>query len=108
MREGIKTETELGEGYYSIGKVLYYHGSKFDENDWRPVQEAECFKLCWEYSPEQRQAYKLYLDDIFNRYKQARSNRSPEQIAEERYEMRAAFGKGEEVVNIITGERFRT
>lgn len=42
--------------------------------------------------------------DFFAQYRQARANRTPEQIAEEQFEMRAAFGSGT-VVNIITGER---
>lgn len=39
-------------------------------------------------------------------YKAARKNRRPS--AEERYELRAAFGPGQTVVNILTGERTRT
>ena len=42
---------------------------------------------------------------FFADYKVARANRTPEQIAEEQFEMRAAFGPGVEVVNVITGER---
>lgn len=38
-------------------------------------------------------------------YREAQANRTPEQIAEERFEMRAAFGPGETVVNVFTGER---
>ena len=38
-------------------------------------------------------------------YIKAREERTPEQIAEERFEMRAAFGPGETVVNVLTGER---
>ncbi len=34
-----------------------------------------------------------------------REERTAEQVAEERFEMRAAFGAGETVVNVITGER---
>jgi hypothetical protein len=37
-------------------------------------------------------------------YIAARANRTQEQIEEERFEMRAAFGAGEKVVNVITGE----
>ena len=37
-------------------------------------------------------------------WKIARANRTPEEIAEEHFEMRAAFGPGETVVNILTGE----
>ena len=39
-------------------------------------------------------------------YIKAQANRTPEQIAEERFEARAAFGAGEKVVNVITGETY--
>lgn len=38
-------------------------------------------------------------------YIEGQANRSEEQLAEERFEMRAAFGEGETVVNIFTGEK---
>ena len=41
-------------------------------------------------------------------YVEAQSNRSDEEIAEQRYEARAAMGPGVEMVNIITGERYTT
>ena len=44
-------------------------------------------------------------DRFIEEYKKNRANRSAEEIAEERYEMRAAFGPGETVVNVLTGER---
>ena len=44
-------------------------------------------------------------DRFIEEYKKNRANRSAEEVAEERYEMRAAFGPGETVVNILTGER---
>ena len=45
-----------------------------------------------------------YTKKAIAEYAEARKNRTEEQVAEERYEMRAAFGAGEEVVNIFTGE----
>ena len=39
-------------------------------------------------------------------YIKAQANRTEEQIAEERFEARAAFGAGEKVVNIFTGETY--
>jgi hypothetical protein len=42
------------------------------------------------------------------RYREARRNRAPEQRAEEMFEMRAAFGPGEKVVDVFTGETFTT
>lgn len=41
-------------------------------------------------------------------YKIARANRSPEQIAEEAAEARAAHGSGVTLVNVLTGEKFTT
>ena len=38
-------------------------------------------------------------------YFEAQANRTPEQIAEENFEMRAAFGDNVEVVNVLTGKR---
>ena len=49
-------------------------------------------------------AYDVHTAEFFAHYRKMRANRTPEQIAEERVEMEAAFGKGAEVVNIITGE----
>lgn len=46
--------------------------------------------------------------DAISRYLRARANRSPEQIAEERAEARAAFGPGAKVVNVFSGETIRT
>ena len=48
------------------------------------------------------------MADFFAEYKENQANRSDEQRAEEAFEMRAAFGPGETVVNVITGETTRT
>lgn len=45
---------------------------------------------------------------FFAEYANARKNMTEEQKAEEAYERRAAFGPGEEVVDVITGERYTT
>ena len=47
-------------------------------------------------------------NDFLTAYIKARKNRTPEQKAEEAYEMRAAFGPGETVVDIFTGEKVST
>ena len=49
-----------------------------------------------------------YVERTMAEYRQAQQNRTPEQIAEERFEARAAHGPGVEIVNIFTGERFTT
>ena len=50
----------------------------------------------------------IELIEFFQEYRQAQRNRSAEQIAEERFEARAAMGPGVRMVNIITGETFLT
>lgn len=55
---------------------------------------------------EQREADNAkWLEEV---YFPAQANRSEEQIAEERFEARAAMGPGVEMVNIITGEKYTT
>lgn len=41
-------------------------------------------------------------------YRKRRANRTPEEIAEERAEARAAHGPGVTLVNVLTGEKYRT
>lgn len=41
-------------------------------------------------------------------YRKAQARRTPEQIEEERAMARAAHGPGVEMVNVFTGERYRT
>ena len=43
---------------------------------------------------------------VIERYRQAQAKRSTEQRAEEMAEMRAAFGTGSTIVDILTGEQF--
>lgn len=47
-------------------------------------------------------------DEFFKRYRERQANLTEEQRAERAFEMRAAFGPGEKVVDIITGETFET
>ena len=42
------------------------------------------------------------------KYKEAQAARTPEQIAEQQAEARAAHGPGVELVNVITGEKYIT
>jgi hypothetical protein len=50
----------------------------------------------------------IHTTAFLKEYTVAQKNRSAEQIREERWEARAAYGPGETVVNIITGEQFTT
>lgn len=45
---------------------------------------------------------------VMREYKAAQARRTPEQIAEERAEARAALGPGQEMINVFTGERYIT
>jgi hypothetical protein len=94
-------QNQLRDGYYSIGKVLYNRLG-------RVVMEDVCRDFGWEWSPEQAAAYRVYLDGVLEEYRANQARRTPEQIAEENYEMLAAFGPGVKVVNIITGKEHTT
>lgn len=59
----------------------------------------------WPYAAEMNAAREEQQDAFITQYIENRANRTPEQIAEENFEMRAAFGPGETVVNVLTGER---
>jgi len=50
----------------------------------------------------------IHTTAFLKEYRTAQLNRSAEQIREERFEALAAYGPGETVVNIITGERYTT
>jgi len=50
----------------------------------------------------------IHTTAFLNEYRTAQLNRSAEQIREERWEARAAFGPGETIVNMITGEQYTT
>ena len=49
-----------------------------------------------------------YVQRTLAEYAVAQRNRTPEQIAEQRAEARAAMGPGVEMVNIFTGEKYTT
>ena len=50
----------------------------------------------------------IHTTAFLKEYRTAQLNRSAEQIREERFEALAAYGPGETVVNIITGEKYTT
>lgn len=59
-------------------------------------------------TPEQVKAYDEYVRKAVQAYAIAQENMTPEEEAEHIAELRGAFGEGEEVVDIITGRRYRT
>lgn len=63
----------------------------------------------WPYQDEMNAVRDADLSAFVAQYKAARfATPTPEQRAEEAFERRAAFGPGEEVVDILTGERYTT
>jgi len=56
--------------------------------------------------PTQAAAIRLDTERVIAQYREAMQNYIPSD--EERYEMKAAFGEGVEVVNVFTGKRTRT
>jgi len=66
-----------------------------------PSTFADAYVVC---SDVQAAGYSAYLDAFVQQYRA--NSRAPSD--EERYEMRAAFGPGVTVVNVVTGRRTRT
>ena len=65
-----------------------------------------CFRDAGTFPPPaQAEVEAGYAAQALINYKRAQANRSPEQLAEEAYEDRAAHGPGVELVNVFTGER---
>lgn len=62
-------------------------------------------KLEWPHKGAMSDARAKQTQDALDQYFVNQAQRTPEQIAEEEFEMRAAFGEGAKVVNILTGKR---
>lgn len=62
-------------------------------------------KITWPHKSAMDQARAKQTQAAIDSYIQSQSNRTPDQLDEEAFEMRAAFGKGVKVVNILTGKR---
>jgi hypothetical protein len=61
-----------------------------------------------EMTATQRAAYEADVERVIEGYRAAQAARTPEEVEEAHAEARAAFGPGETVVNILTGERYVT
>ena len=101
---------EAGEVHIQNGAC----GWLFDSGEFRPLmsdamQELKDAGLVDETTVTRTAvAREIHTTKFLEEYRTAQLNRTAEQIAEERFEARAAMGPGETVVNIITGERFTT
>ena len=101
---------EAGEVHVQEGAV----GWLMSDGEFRPLMSDAVAELkdagliCATTVTRTAVARKLYTQKTLAEYTNAQKNRTAEQIQEERWEARAAFGAGETVVNIITGERYTT
>ena len=102
---------------FKLGEVHFENGAAgwlFDNGEFRPLMDDAMEQLLEAGLVDQAtveitaEARDVYTEKSIAEYIQAQKNRSAEQIAEERFEARAAMGPGVEMVNIITGERYTT
>jgi hypothetical protein len=102
---------------FEAGEVKFRNGAAgwlMEDGEFRPLMDDAMKELhdaglvsadCVAITRDQRDEW---TERSLAEYRVAQSQRSPEQIAEERFEALAAYGPGETVVNIITGEQFTT
>ena len=102
---------------FEAGEVKFRDGAAgwlMEDGEFRPLMDDAMEELhsaglvsddCVSITRDQRDEY---VEQSLREYRVAQLQRSPEQIAEERLEALAAYGPGETVVNIITGEQFTT
>jgi hypothetical protein len=111
----ITDKFEAGEVKFQDGAAGWYFEEGFDGNpEFRPLMSDAMQELltaglvdqaCVDATATAREAHTAWSLNI---YRKAQAQRTPEQIAEERFEARAAMGAGVEMVNIITGEKWTT
>ena len=101
---------EAGEVHVQEGAV----GWLMADGEFRPLMSDAVAELkdagliCATTVTRTAVARKLYTQKTLAEYTVAQKNRTAELIQEERWEARAAFGPGETIVNMITGERYTT
>ena len=101
---------EAGEVHVQEGAV----GWLMSDGEFRPLMSDAVAELkdaghiCATTVTSTEVARKLYTQKTLAEYTVAQKNRTAEQIQEERWEARAAFGPGETIVNMITGEQYTT
>ena len=102
---------------FEAGEVKFRDGAAgwlMENGEFRPLMDDAMEELhsaglvsadCVAITRDQRDEY---VEQSLREYRIAQAQRTPEQRAEERLEALAAYGPGETVVNIITGEQFTT
>lgn len=76
-------------------------------DEMRPASKETMKQHGYPETQKQQEARDAHMDAFLKEYRTAQARRTPEQLAEERFEMRAAFGKGVKVVNVFTGEEIQ-
>ena len=106
----VVTKFKAGEVHFQNGAA----GWLMSDGEFRPLMDDAMEQLleaglvdqlCVEETARQRD---VYTEKSIAEYIEAQRNRTAEQIAEERWEARAAHGPGVKMVNILTGERYTT
>jgi len=101
---------EAGEVHFKDGAA----GWLMEDGEFRPLMSDAMAELhsaglvsddCVSITRDQRDKW---TGVTLAEYRVAQAQRTAEQIAEERWEARAAHGPGVEMVNIITGEKYTT
>lgn len=108
MNRTIRTFAKVEFGYVHKAEAYTEDGKVFR---WASNNAVCPVDACQEYAipadlAAQAAARDAELTAFAAAYRAARRGRRPS--AEERYELRAAFGPGQTVVNVLTGERTRT
>lgn len=88
------------------GGVVYIVFKKTGE--WRPASKEVLAHEGFSETKAQEEARDRHMNEFLTEYRAAQSRRTPEEIAEEQAEIRAAFGPGQKIVNIVTGKITRT
>jgi crotonobetainyl-CoA:carnitine CoA-transferase CaiB-like acyl-CoA transferase len=76
--------------------------------EWRPASKEVLEEEGFAESAVQQEARDRHSAETIREYIEARKRRTPEEIAEEQFEIRAAFGPGQDIVNVFTGEITKT
>ena len=106
----ILNKFEAGEVHVQEGAV----GWLMADGEFRPLMSdavkelKDAGKICATTVVRTEVARKLYTTKVLAEYTIAQKNRTAEEIREQQFEARAAYGAGERVTNIITGETFVT
>lgn len=102
---------------WNAGEVKQQNGAcgwLMADGEFRPLMSdavlelKDAGKICATTVVRTEVARKLYTTRVLAEYTTAQKNRSAEEIREQQFEARAAYGRGERVTNIITGETFVT